>query len=294
MTTGLRRFPVNALQKQPCGFGAHVLERLADRGQKRRAGFPTLFIVETDDDNLPRPGFWGPRRRRQYVTVAATDSWLNVYRYFSEARIWPRGLPFSAVGADAPDFETMPVGDVDCPIQQGLADADPDVDAIYRLLFPLPQYFRTDRSIALARNTWCPFNSQNTAWWRDAAPLLYLPATCSFRLTDIWRSFVAQRIAWQNGWSLLFHGPTMEQERNEHDLMRDFRDEVPGYLNNIAIGSLLASLSLHAGIGHLGANLRICYRGLVDAGLVEERELALLDAWLADIERIQAIIHKNL
>ena len=79
----------------------------------------------------------------------------------------------------------------------------------------------------------------------------------------------------------------MEQERNAHDLMRDFRDEVPGYLNNLAIGSLLASLSLQAGNGHLGTNLRICYRSLVDAGLVEERELTLLDAWLADIERIQ-------
>ena len=53
-------------------------------------------------------------------------------------------------------------------------------------------------------------------------PLLYLPAYCSFRMTDIWRSFVAQRIAWENGWRLLFHGPTMEQERNVHDLMKDF------------------------------------------------------------------------
>ena len=60
-----------------------------------------------------------------------------------------------------------------------------------------------------AADTWCPFNSQNTAWWRDAVPLLYLPAYCSFRMTDIWRSFVAQRIAWENGWRLLFHEPTI-------------------------------------------------------------------------------------
>ena len=46
-------------------------------------------------------------------------------------------------------------------------------------------------------------------------------------MTDIWRSFVAQRIAWANGWAILFHEPTVWQDRNEHNLMRDFRDESP-------------------------------------------------------------------
>ena len=48
-------------------------------------------------------------------------------------------------------------------------------------------------------------------------------------MTDIWRSFVAQRILQENDWAVLFHAPTVSQERNEHDLMRDFADEVPGY-----------------------------------------------------------------
>jgi hypothetical protein len=243
-------------------------------------------IVETDDDNHPQSGFWATRHRRQRVAVAATRGWLNVYRYFSDATIWPRGLPLSAIQTPAADFDAMPVADVDCPVQQGLADIDPDVDAIYRLVLPLPQRFRTDRALALAANTWCPFNSQNTAWWRDAAPLLYLPAYCSFRMTDIWRSFIAQRIAWENGWHLLFHGPTMEQERNVHDLMKDFRDEVPGYLNNHTIGDLLGALALQPGTAHLAGNLRACYRCLVDAGILDERELPLLDAWLTDLGRL--------
>jgi hypothetical protein len=244
------------------------------------------IIIETDDDNLPRPEFWAPRRRQRREAVAATRGWLNVYRYFSEAVIWPRGLPLSAINADRPAFEALSVSDVDCPIQQGLADNDPDVDAIYRLVLPLPQRFRNDRGLALAPNTWCPFNSQNTTWWRDAAPLLYLPAYCSFRMTDIWRSFIAQRIAWENGWSLLFHGPTMEQVRNAHDLMRDFHDEVPGYLNNAAIGELLTSLNLKAGIAHLGDNLRACYERLVTSDILDKRELSLLDAWLGDMGRL--------
>ncbi|MBV5271274.1 MAG: DUF288 domain-containing protein, partial [Afipia sp.] len=79
---------------------------------------------------------------------------------------------------------------------------NPDVDAIYRLTLPLPQSFREEQPVALGRNVWCPFNSQNTTWWKEAAPLLYLPSFCSFRMTDIWRSFVAQRIAWENGWHI--------------------------------------------------------------------------------------------
>ena len=121
------------------------------------------------------------------------------------------------------------------PIQQGLANQNPDVDAIYRLVLPLPLDFVEAAPVALGKGAWCPFNSQNTTWWSEAFPLLYLPFHCSFRMTDIWRSFVAQRIAWENGWSILFHNATVFQERNEHSLIRDFEEEIPGYLNNRAM-----------------------------------------------------------
>ncbi|MDQ3804077.1 MAG: STELLO glycosyltransferase family protein [Acidobacteriota bacterium] len=176
--------------------------------------------------------------------------------------------------------------DADCPVQQGLADENPDVDAVYRLVAPLPQSFRGDRRLALGPGSWCPFNSQNTAWWADAFPLLYLPAYCSFRMTDIWRGFVAQRIAWENNWGVLFHEPTVRQERNEHNLMRDFRDEVPGYLHNAAICEALGKLRLRPGVEGLGENLRTCYGKLVGMSLVDRKELGLLDAWLGDLDGI--------
>ena len=241
-------------------------------------------IIETDDDNFPEQEFWSERRRRQSVPVVGAAGWVNVYRYFTEANIWPRGLPLEQIQAPIPDFEMLQQADVDCPVQQGLANENPDVDAIYRLTLPLPQNFRADRRLALASGSWCPFNSQNTTWWLDAFPLLYLPAHCSFRMTDIWRSFVAQRIAWANDWAILFHEPTVWQERNEHNLMRDFKDEVPGYLNNSAICEALSGLDIKAGAEHLGSNLRLCYEKLVSMQLVGEQELDLVDAWLADLK----------
>ncbi|HVG34230.1 MAG TPA: STELLO glycosyltransferase family protein [Pyrinomonadaceae bacterium] len=242
------------------------------------------IIVETDDDNLPYEEFWRERVRHQAVSTIEAGGWVNVYRYFSEANLWPRGFPLEHVRDEIRPFDSLSVRDVDAPIQQGLADENPDVDAIYRLVLELPQSFRKDRRLALNTGSWSPFNSQNTTWWRDAFPLLYLPAYCSFRMTDIWRSFVAQRIAWANGWSVLFHEPTVWQERNEHNLMRDFKDEVPGYLHNSAICEALDRLQLPSGVEHLGDNLHACYETLVSMSLVDRKELPLVAAWIDDLK----------
>jgi len=176
---------------------------------------------------------------------------------------------------------------LDCPIQQGLADENPDVDAIYRLVLPLPVFFNQSSPIALGENSICPFNSQNTTWFKEAFPLLYLPSHCSFRMTDIWRSFVAQRIAWTCGWPVLFHQSTVRQVRNDHNLMKDFRDEICGYNQNLQIGESLKTLNLKAGVEHIPENMISSYRKLIDLGVVGEAEMELLTCWLKDIKQIR-------
>jgi hypothetical protein len=245
-------------------------------------------IVETDDDNQPRPDFLADRPRAVASRHVVGGGWINVYRYFTDEQIWPRGFPLDALQEALPDFDDLRQATIDCPIQQGLADGNPDVDAIYRLLNPAEIRFRDDRRVALGRGTWCPFNSQNTTWWPDAFALLYLPSHCSFRMTDIWRGFVAQRIAWENGWHVLFHPATVWQDRNSHDLMRDFEDEVPGYLANRRLCGHLANLALRAGVAHIPDNVRACYAELTSRGFVGREELSLLDTWLADLERVTA------
>lgn len=244
-------------------------------------------IRETDDDNLPGEDFLRPAIRRQTAPRLTGAGWVNAYGYFRadddrRPAIWPRGLPLDAIHARLPDYGTLETAEFDCPVQQGLADGDPDVDAVYRLTQPGETLFRRDRRLALGNGAWCPFNSQNTAWFRDAFPLLYLPATCGFRMTDIWRSLVAQRIAWANGWNILFHEPTVHQERNPHDLMRDFADEVSGYLWNRRIAADLEALTMEPGIAAIPRNMRACYGALIALGLIDPGELVLLDAWIAD------------
>jgi len=244
-------------------------------------------IVETDDDNIPEASFWSHRSREQEALVCDTKGWMNVYKYFSDSLIWPRGFPLDCVALPHVLVEKLRREHCDSPIQQALANDNPDVDAIYRLLLPLPQRFRDVGVFALDRGVWCPFNSQNTTWWDDSFPLLYLPAYCSFRMTDIWRSFVAQRIAWQYGWRISFSDATVFQERNAHNLMRDFEDEVPGYLHNKKICSLLEKLDLSDRLDAIGDNLLKCYEALVGAKYFESSELDLLASWLADLDSLQ-------
>jgi hypothetical protein len=244
------------------------------------------IIVETDDDNTPVDGFWSDRQEWIEAPAVRGSGWTNVYAYFSDNKIWPRGYPLDHIHMPPPTFGGLQVSRERAPIQQGLADGDPDVDAVYRLVMPLPQTFTKDRHILLGKGAWCPFNSQNTTWFSSAFPLLYLPFTCSMRMTDIYRGFIAQRVAWENGWSIHFHGPTVFQDRNVHDFMQDFREEIGGYLNYHAVRKALDQVSLKGGAANLFDDLRACYEVLISLSLLTVDERALLTAWEKDVSRI--------
>ncbi|HEY5499459.1 MAG TPA: STELLO glycosyltransferase family protein [Bacteroidales bacterium] len=248
------------------------------------------ILIETDDDNIPLPGFWESRSRKVKAHLLKGKGWVNIYGYFTDVNIWPRGFALEKIQDKLPVLEEMIT--LDCPIQQGLADENPDVDAIYRLIMPLPVYFNQSPPIALGENSICPFNSQNTTWFKEAFPLLYLPSHCSFRMTDIWRSFVAQRIAWTCGWSVLFHHSTVRQERNDHNLMKDFQDEICGYNQNLQIGESLKDLNLKTGVENIPENMITSYQKLIDLGVVGAAEMNLLKCWLKDIEQIKNDLHE--
>ena len=151
----------------------------------------TTLLFDTDDDNAPLP-HWRPRSLHSECQRVQHSGWINVYRYFSSVPIWPRGFPLECLQErQRAKAETTSVGVLECPIQQGLVNGSPDVDAVWRLVFDHEFRFDEAPSIWLAPGSWCPFNSQSTWWFRTSFPLLYLPSFVSFRVTDIWRSFVA-------------------------------------------------------------------------------------------------------
>ncbi|MBD2043806.1 STELLO glycosyltransferase family protein [Microcoleus sp. FACHB-672] len=241
-------------------------------------------IAETDDDNIPYDNFLSSVNKSVEGKPVKKVGWENVYTHFTDERIWPRGLPLEYINESLKS--TTPLGSqskFDCSIQQYLADGNPDVDAIYRLTTEGEIKFNPN-TIILGDGTFCPFNSQNTIWWPEAYPLLYLPSFVSFRMTDIWRSFVAQICLYKLDQNIAFREATVLQVRNEHSLIRDFEDEVTGYLNNVRIVEMLSSLSLSNQPAKTGENLLLCYEKLVEAGIIPQKELPLIDLWLKDLE----------
>ena len=243
------------------------------------------IIVETDDDNYAKDCFWNTRDSHVDADFYENAGWFNIYNLFSGENIWPRGFSLEHIKV-IPDKNTAVKKSCYCPVQQGLADENPDVDAIYRMISPLPVNFKKANNTALGKNTWCPFNSQNTTWFKEVFMLMYLPSYCNFRMTDIWRSFVVQRICWENGMDILFHNATVWQERNEHNLLIDFKDELSGYSNNNEIINRLTGLKLKKGAEFIPDNIKACYKVFIDMNLMDKKELDLINAWIKDVNTI--------
>ncbi len=49
----------------------------------------------------------------------------------------------------------------------------------------------------------------------------------------------------------------------------------------------LTSLKLHGGVQSINDHLRVCYEELVARGFIDARELPLLAAWIADLEKVK-------
>ena len=170
--------------------------------------------------------------------------YVNPYAFFSEVwPLWPRGYPLEQVRVSKNDHRVLKqeiqssVG-----VWQGLADNHPDVDAIFRLIYDENIKFNKNKKVYIPENTFCPFNSQNTAWRKEIFIAMYLPAYVNFRFTDILRSYVAQALLWKNDFVLGFHSSTVYQERNIHNLMDDFKDEIPCYLDIEKVRRILFSI----------------------------------------------------
>lgn len=242
-------------------------------------------IIDTDDDNMPYPDWSFPEFEGKF-DFTDSKGFINIYSFFTNQNIWPRGFPLDEVrkGYD-PYFmryfhrvEPCSVG-----IWQGLADDDPDVDAIYRLLTGSACYFNKRNPVVLGPGTYSPFNSQNTAFRKELFPLLYMPATVTPRFTDILRGYIAQPIMWLYGYLLGVTQATVYQERNEHDLMKDFESEIPMYLQSRKVVETVSEVI--SSDFSIESNLFLSYEALYKKGIVKKKELSLVRAWLKDIEK---------
>lgn len=241
------------------------------------------YIIDTDDDNIPKVNWKFPEFKNKFDFIAEGKEFVNIYQLYSKQKIWPRGFPLSLITTQFDIERNLSFRDCNIGVWQGLADEDPDVDAIYRLTNNTSFYFEERAPVVLGKGTICPFNSQNTMIRKELFPLLYLPTSVSFRFTDILRGLVAQPIMWLYDYQLGFTGATVVQERHLHDFFQDFISEIPMYKDCEKVINLVSkSISK---FDKIEANLFNAYNSLLINKIVSDNEMVTLECWLKDLEK---------
>ena len=249
------------------------------------------IIIDTDDDNIPYAEWNFPDFEGVFETIPENKGFLNIYNHFTKQKIWPRGFPLNRINDQHNTPDSFPEAQTSIGVWQGLADGDPDVDAIYRLTNNSSCIFDDRGPVILSSGTVCPFNSQNTAYRKELFPLLYLPAYVTFRFTDILRGFVAQPIMWAAGYHLGFTKATVFQERNDHDYMKDFESEIPCYLHaEEVVESCCKATRARDSVAN---NLINSYEELLKQGIVVDNEIKLLAAWLEELQSLDDLSDKD-
>ena len=211
---------------------------------------------------------------------------FNPYYYFAvnETYTWPRGQPLEHIRNPATKpklcfftFERR-IG-----VIQSLANIEPDVDAIYRFTRNTPFNFGATPSshtpVVVPPNAYSPFNAQATLWTKDAFLYLPLPMSVTYRVADIWRSYIAQYFFHQQSLSLVFVPPYIDQHRNVHDYLKDFNDEIDLYQKS---DKLLAWMSKDIQTD----SLLVLYKEMYERGYLEEKDLPFISAWIKTFEEV--------
>jgi hypothetical protein len=241
------------------------------------------LICDMDDDNFPLKN-WGIIPESETFPTICGEGFINIYKFFSKIFLWPRGFPLQFINSDPKITINNKKSNVG--IWQFLANGDPDVDAIYRLLFAHKEItFEDNGPYVLDKGVFSPFNSQNTIFKKKVFPLLYLPAFVEFRFTDIMRGLIAQPIIWNMGLRLGISNASAFQDRNPHNYFSDFKNEITTYLHSeeitqIATESILENETIES-------NLYRVYENLKKNNIIADDEIILLEDWLYDINGIK-------
>jgi hypothetical protein len=195
------------------------------------------LVALIDDDNIPLPGWGEDLLVGKEVEVNFYETDLPAFDPLGATNyphLWHRGYPLQLLPKR--DYSRKTRRRVRVDVQADLWNGDPDIDAICRIEHA-PKCTFDPAPFPFASNKPGPFDSQNTFIRGEL-----LKDYCVFphvgRMDDIWPGYYLQAL----GHQVVYHRPSVYQERNQHDLIRDMRDEYIGYENNLKlIGALTAN-----------------------------------------------------
>ena len=193
-------------------------------------------IITIDDDNFflakDFVKLHAVGRTKDIEVLSSNTKWLNVCDYLKERdgrRFYHRGFP--------PEYRFLKEKikiqkkKVKIVANAGFWLEEPDIDALTRLYFPNQLItaigYTKKNNFALEKNTWSPFNSQNTSLAREIIPAYFLSPYIG-RYDDIWASYVIRKIADRLGHHVSYGQPLVRQKRNPHNFWKDLKKEDDG------------------------------------------------------------------
>ena len=252
------------------------------------------FILTVDDDNFPANDAYF----NELVSIFATPfsglsgethpGYFDIGRTFEPA-FFHRGFPYD-VRETAETLSLTPIRNAPIGVAEGLWLGDPDIDAATRLVNrPLvKQISDIARNGVVARpGCWTVFNTQNTAFRTDLAPLMMVWPGVG-RYDDIWASYAAQRVMRGSDWAIHFGAPLVWQERNPQNIVKNLRDEVygmehtPRFLSDLDAMELTGSTPVE--------KLKSMFANLRPLGYVPSQTLDVGEAWCEDVYDILSSI----
>lgn len=238
-------------------------------------------IYETDDDNIPYDNFDNILQYDNIKMITEQNNiWINIFKYFTNnAHIWPRGFPLSLLKQE-PNYviketDKMP------SIINGLVENDPDVDALYRIICNNQNSIQWDKSkyILIDNKNVCVFNTQNTFWLNPELFIcLIIPCSVSFRYCDILRGIINNIILKKTNNYMMYTSPNVVQNRNEHNLISDFKSEYEMYIHNEKILEYIENGIVN--ITSIKELLYLIYNNLLINNVITQKDIDILSKWV--------------
>jgi len=167
-------------------------------------------------------------------------------------------------------------------VLQSLSDYWPDADAIYQTTMPTPFWFNrtsTTKLLMIPAGILTPYNAQATLHLKMGFFALLLPITVDSRVSDIWRSYFAQRLFWDTGLQVGFVSrPLVVKDQNQYNHLGDLEAERDLHMKS---GELVEFLGSWKGNGKtLVERMEELWVALYEHHYIELRDVETMQLWL--------------
>ena len=253
------------------------------------------FIFDFDDDNIlykdaktgiPLDPITNKTHLEDVQVPLLGKSAFNHHRLMKASiqGSWARGFPLEQLqdketrGTAGFIRDAIPMKNI--AVMQYCANGDPDIDAVHRLVKPLPMNYAEDvPPLQVPAHAFAPYNAQASIHTYDALWATFLPYSVPGRVSDIWRGYFAEAIFRDLGLSVAFLAPKIRQERNAHNYLADMQAELDLYFK---AGKLIEFLSQawNSVANTIPERMEELWIELYERGYIELDDVQAIQLWL--------------